>query len=52
MAIDDETRYYQLETGARYLATQAGPGDDRLRHLGMAEKYAQKRAAAAIWGKD
>ena len=35
--------YHQLETGARWLASQAIGQEERDEHLGMAERYARLR---------
>lgn len=35
--------YHQLETGARWLASQAVGRDERVEHLGMADRYARLR---------
>lgn len=39
--------YHQLETGARWLASQAIGQDERDEHLGMAERYARLRLDTA-----
>lgn len=39
--------YHQLETGARWLASQALGQDERDEHVGMAERYARLRLDAS-----
>ncbi|MDB5670273.1 MAG: hypothetical protein JWO25_1232 [Alphaproteobacteria bacterium] len=41
MTIDDPLTYRQLELGARYLADRAPSAEERILHLGMANRYAQ-----------
>jgi len=43
----EATRYEQLETGARWLASQALAADERREHLDAATRYARLRVEAA-----
>jgi hypothetical protein len=47
----EENRYARLEAGARFLAAESGDGASRDEHLGMANLYARRRAAATRWRK-
>lgn len=43
----EQARYYaELEQGARYLAAQAANSDERLEHLGWANRYSRLRLDA------
>lgn len=52
MLPDEQTRYRQLEGGARYLASQASTREERDVHLEMAAGYASRRARAFKWERD
>jgi hypothetical protein len=47
---DDVRHYTQLERGARWLASNAGPGLERDGHLAHAERYSRLRLDAAEAG--
>jgi hypothetical protein len=42
----DVRHYTQLETGARWLASRSGPGEERDGHLAHAERYSRLRCDA------
>jgi len=52
MPNDDETRYAELEAGARYLAVETGSPAERAEHLRKAAGYALRRCAAVRWGEE
>lgn len=51
MTIDDPLTYRQLELGARFLADRAGSAEERILHLGMANRYVRLDLGTSAHGQ-